>query len=500
MNKAKYFTAFISFLILGSMVHAAELTSTPTDLRPADQGVLRAFIAADATTITVEPITKWVAGVKTKGCFDSPSAFAFITDEIGRQEWISYGTKACSSANVTTLTDVRRGLTGTGAASFLGGTGLTWDAGALIRVSDYPLLFTQSVYDDVVNTMEGSGAILRSQTTQTWLFPNSVTTTERDNFTYGSALPHILYNETKGTMQYSDGSNYYDFGSGSTINAEKGVKGGVELPELFHYRSATGASIQLGTTGAPLVVALKDIVSSSSGATASGRVVTTNELGVFLPSVGGTGTGGTGISSGGILKLQGTSNAEPIYAEASKFMGSGDGRSWSAVSAPVKSEATVTAASAAIGGSSTADLDYRPTWSGTGVDANTLAVGSTIEIRASGDLTTSAGINTSWKLFLGGTLCAQFQNIGDSDGGWAMNVNVSVRTIGATGTVYCGGLLTTGGNTTTARTAAAGSDHNEITVDTTALLPIRISHKFGTSDAGNTTNLEGGSIKVFAAP
>ncbi len=486
MNRLKYITVFFSFLILGSIVYAADLTSTPTDLRPADQGVLRTSITAAATTITIEPIVKWVSGIKTKGCFDTPAGFIYITDTIGRQEWASYGTKACSSGNVTTLTDVRRGLTGTGAASFLGGTGMAWDAGALIRVTDYPLLFTQSVYDDVVNTMGGSGAIVGSVTTQSHVFWPATTTAQRDAYSYNgpASTMQIANNSTEGTAQYSldGGTTWINFGSGSVINATKISAGKVQLPELFHYRSSTGASTQLGDTGSPLVVALSDLISSSSGATASGRVVTTNELGVFHPSVGSTGTGGTSASSGALLTTAGTNPYTPIYpATDGEVVTVSNG---TFLTKPV--EVDVTYISTALSTATGSSIGAFPNWSDESytIPADSVAVGDVFIIEGSIEWDMVGGKTIRTVLNLGSIEIARTDTNATVNSNQAVHFRamITVRSIGAGGTVV-GDIYTVTADANNAELGASGQSTKAF--DTTANQEIKIGGLFSASDAGH---------------
>lgn len=147
----------LATLFIG-IAFAAELTTTPTSIQNADESRLRVSISQTATTITLEPVKKWVNGVRTSGCINTPKGFAVIEDG-NIYEYISFGTNSCNSTtNITTLTDVRRGLSPT-TASFAAGTGLSWDAGASFRVIDYTMIYNNSVYKDVANVLTASGAI-----------------------------------------------------------------------------------------------------------------------------------------------------------------------------------------------------------------------------------------------------------------------------------------------------------------------------------------------------
>ncbi len=119
----------------------AELTSNPnTVVQNQDDGVLDASITATATSCTISPVKKWINGVLTTGGFDSTQAFVKIIDSTGRYEFASYGTKSVSAANITTLSDMRRGLSPS-AATITAGTGMAFDANTRIYVVDYAYMW-----------------------------------------------------------------------------------------------------------------------------------------------------------------------------------------------------------------------------------------------------------------------------------------------------------------------------------------------------------------------
>src|SRR3990167_1829187 len=270
-------------------------------------------------------------------------------------------------------------------------SGRIWQKGTKGVLSPDMRLFNMTVKRDAISTAFNSGAYTSNQTNQPHILFKEVTTAERDAFTYEgvSGESYIVPNTTTGVMQYTmdNGATYIDFGSGSVINATEDTAGKIQLALIWQQRTGSGDVAIVGDTGARLVPAVSNFISTSSGSTHSGRLVTTNENGVFSVTVGGTGTGGTNMSSGAVFQTQGTQNLDPIYPVAGQFLGSGDGRSWNPMNPTVKNEAVVTAASGNVGASSVTINAVVPTWTGTGIDANTLAVGSTVKVHFGGDMT-----------------------------------------------------------------------------------------------------------------
>lgn len=264
---------------VGSVAFAAPVTTTPTGIAAADETVLRTQITPLSTTIVLEPLYKWVNGERTKGCIDTPAGFAVIED-VRRTEWISFGTKSCNSTTkITTLTDVRRGLSPT-TPGFGTGTGLTWDASAKFRVIDYPLFYNNALYKDNVNSLTGSGQITGASTVQAIVDLPCVTTTQRDNFTVVSD-GNIICNSTLGTFQYRAAGAWISFGSGSTINASESAAGKVQLATVPNM---TGSTV-LGTTGAPLVLQSRYATTTGSLAINKGWVGLLGRNGRFTGSL-----------------------------------------------------------------------------------------------------------------------------------------------------------------------------------------------------------------------
>lgn len=314
MRKNSLIVAFgILIVILGIVFlggnHAdAALTKTPTNLQADDKGVLQITITASATSMSIYPIVKYVNGVKTEGCFDTGSGFILIENGTGRKEFASFSSKSCDSNNNTTLSGLRRGLSPT-SASFAAGTGLGWDAGSSVRVVDYPLIYNNSLYKDVVNTLTGSGQVASSSTGVAVINLNSVTTTQRDAFTYSND-GDVIYNTTVGAAQYKAGGAWYSFGSGGTVNATTTVKGVGEVATV----SDLSGSVVTGDSGAPTWIGIDLVIRGSSGAVNNrNKVVATNNTGYLsgslLPDLSDNITkfnGGTSASSSTYWRGDGT--------------------------------------------------------------------------------------------------------------------------------------------------------------------------------------------------
>src|SRR3990167_5185095 len=272
----------LCFIFIGNAL--ADLTTSPRNIRVADKSVLRSSLTAAATSATLEPLYKYVNGTRTQGCFDTGSGVVIIEDGTGRQEWASFDGKSCSASFVTTLSNMRRGLNPT-TTGYAAGTGMEWDAGAVVRVIDWTDMYNNSLYVDLINKFTGSGSLQSDQTNQPFIFPNRVTTAQRDAFTYGtSSLNPIIFNTTTNTFQFYNVTQWVDNGSGAVVNATESTVGSIEIPEIHELRTSSGIGVVVGDAGGRLVVPVGLLVSTSSGTTASGRVITTNASGVFEAS------------------------------------------------------------------------------------------------------------------------------------------------------------------------------------------------------------------------
>lgn len=271
MFKSQFFkTTLASFVALsalfGSIAIAAEVTKTPLQYAAADETVLRTSIAANTVSITLEPIYKYVNGVRTKGCLDSDSGFAVIEDG-NRKEWVSFGTNSCNGTTfITTLTDVRRGLDPTN-TTFAAGTGMAWDAGAKFRMIDWPVFYNYGLYKDIVNTLTGSGQITGDSQKQSIIDIPCVTTTQRDAFV-NVTDGNFICNSTVNSFQYRVGGSWINFGSGTTVNATTTIGGKVEIATVTDVQNRT----ETGDGGAPVVLVPNLVTFTSTGSTQAYKI------------------------------------------------------------------------------------------------------------------------------------------------------------------------------------------------------------------------------------
>lgn len=230
----------------------AVITSTPIAVAHRDEGFLSAGISASATTITIGAITKWVNGVKTTGGFNTTGGFAEITIS-DRFELVSFGTAAVdSTTKVTTLTDVRRGISVTAVTqSLAAGTGIAWPKGATIRVVDSANYIQHTVFKDVANTytaLQTFNTLEFATSGDEYLRTANLTTTERNALTGANGM--IIYNETTGVHNQYIGGAWATFATGTTSNASETVAGKVEIATAAEVRAETST----GGTGADLVI------------------------------------------------------------------------------------------------------------------------------------------------------------------------------------------------------------------------------------------------------
>lgn len=381
MRKALKIIGFLSVFCLFANSVSADLTTTPTSIQPGDETTLNMSITTSATTIVLNPLYKYVNGIRTKGCINTSAGFATITD-VSRTEWISFSVNSCNSSTfITTLTGVRRGLSPT-AAAFNAGTGMQWDASAKFKIIDYTIIYNNSVYKDVQNTMTGSGSIESAQTDQPYLFVNHVTTTQKNKFTYGpsSSKRFFIYDDTINAMQFWNGTAYYNFGSGSTVNATESVGGKVELGSLADHIARTIT----GDSGSPTVVQTKNLTGSggqhgTNNSVQKSMVPFLGQSGAVVASLGGTGL--SNPSSGSILIPQGSGAMKTLAPGASGNVPTSNGVSWGLSQPSFTIVKTLTAASSDCGNVTTECTVFQYGFSGA-----ILTAGTTFKLHVSGQL------------------------------------------------------------------------------------------------------------------
>lgn len=225
----------------------AEVSATPQAVAHRDEGLLNVGINASDTTITVGAIYKYPSGVKTKQGFDSTSGFAEISLG-GRTEIISFGAASVNATTkVTTLTDVRRGLSQTSTTqSLTAGTGVSFPKGAKIRVIDSANYIQATAFTDIANSFGATQTIgstnkLQFNDSGTYIFDdgtdmrfkdsqNSETTLstlaasgndEKVGVDSGATPGYLGAANSDGVLRTGDGFSYTDGGDFVTLDLAK---------------------------------------------------------------------------------------------------------------------------------------------------------------------------------------------------------------------------------------------------------------------------------------
>lgn len=443
----------------------AEITSTPTARSHRDEGLLNKGISASATTITVGPIFKYPSGVKTKQGFDTTGGFAEISFG-GAFEIISFGSVSVdATTKVTTLTDVRRGLSQTSTTqSLTAGTGKAWAKGARIAVVYSANDLQATAFTDLANTFTANQLI--------------------------SSTNELQFNDSA-TAIWDDGT---------TLRFKSSSQGSVTLDTL----AATGGSdekvgVDSGATAGYLGAASNDGVlrtDSSLSYTDGGDFVT---LGIAAPvSVANGGTGATSITENGVMIGEGTSAVTTVAPGTSGNVLTSDGTDWtsSPISPEVESIGSVTAASSSVGASDTSENAMSPTWTGAS-SVSGLAVGDVIHIRVGGEYRKDSG-DLTLRVKFGGSTVASLLDAFQGDSAtrpWHADIMLCVRTVGASGTVYASGSFVTDSTVAgSSHTAGGATPVGEITLDNSGTEAITVTAQYSVSDAQHACNIQTGSI------
>jgi hypothetical protein len=167
---------------------------------------------------------------------------------------------------------------------------------------------------------------------------------------------------------------------------------------------------------------------------------------------------------------------------------------------------TVTAASAGVGSSSTAENAMSPTWTGTAtISGNTLAAGSVVRMTFGGNARIDSG-NLDIRVKVGGTTVGyyHFAITPTASQPWYCETVLTCRAAGASGTLFSTGYgaYSDGGTYVPWISSAdtAGAPLGTYTLDTTGTLAVTITAQFSASDADHTCTVQTGKIKIEAAP
>jgi hypothetical protein len=222
----------------------------------------------------------------------SMSGAIFEFKRPGKKEDIYFSRVAVNADNTVSLTgSVIRDLcqyTETGSFTTCG-NGIEFGRGTEVRLSDNHRIFNLKMNIDRLNVVRGSGGILCGSSSQPCMFPGTYTTAQKNAFTntHGNSF-HILFDETIGVAQYFNptAGGYYNFGSGSTINATTLAAGKIEVATVTDILN----HILLGDSGAPLALTIDSVTRTSTGSTQANKIVATGTDGRISGSLLGVGT------------------------------------------------------------------------------------------------------------------------------------------------------------------------------------------------------------------
>lgn len=471
---------------------SAVITSTPIAVAHRDEGFLSAGISASATTITIGSIKKWVNGVETTGGFNTTGGFAEITIS-DRFELISFGTISVNSTtNVTTLTDVRRGLSVTATTqSLAAGTGIAWPKGATIRVVLSANYTQHGVFKDVANTytaLQTFDTVEFATSGNEYLKLASLTTTERNALTAANGM--IIYNETTGVINSREGGAWVTSTSGTVVNASESAAGKVEISTPTENAAATSA----GGSGALLVPHVADMVqvSGDSGVTA-GAIPVLNSSSFVDTTLGGTSRGthtAYAVICGGTTSTAAQQSIAAVGSSGQILTSNGSSALPTFQADPDANRGVFlysnTADSSAVGASSTSENFFNRTFD---IPANTLAAGDIIHVVC--DITSPGSVGTTTIRYKWDSVL--ISSVAHS-GAESVNITATtvVRTIGSSGT-----LATTITFITEDATSKVTREYVTDTVDTTQDLTVRFSAQEASSDGGNSNTLRILTITKF---
>lgn len=456
----------------------AAITATPITVSYRDEGFLSAGISASATTITVAPIYKYPSGTKTKQGFDSTTGFAEIS--LGSiTEVISFGAASVDgSTKVTTLTDVRRGLSQTGTtAVFTAGTGRTWAKGARIRVVDYPIYIQNGAFTDKANTFSATQTItaplLVTGTTSFTGVP-SMTTAQRTSLT--PSQPGFVYDTDLGQFYKYEAGAWAAVDTGTFSNAANNTAGKVDL--------ATAAEVAAGTANdatstAPNVIPVSIVKTSSTGAV-NGTVPALNAAVSLDVTIGGTGR--TSVTSGALLVGAGTSAMTVIGPGSANQLPTSNGTTI-AMADPKYYDRTVftsAADSTTLTNPTTATIFDTHQYT---IPANDLVAGVVYEFEAVITFVHGTAGEKNLTIFLGGATLGD-ANIASQSGTRSVYFKgfvMGTAAAGAAAAVRAGSMAVAAEGT-----GICGMDFSSNNKATNGTLVLGFGTWFGTSDGGNT--------------
>ncbi len=446
-----YFALGVGALIV-TVASAASLTTTPNHMAPQDISTLRSQLVVGATSMTLNPIKRWQNGVKVSGCFKTGSGFLLVQDYLGRTEFMSFNGNACSATYVTTLSNLRRGLSATG-ATFTAGTGLAFDAGASVKLTDYPIIYNYALYKDLVNTITGSGQLTSDETHQAFINYNCITTTQRDAFTKVTNGDFIC-NSSTGTFQMRLGGAWSDVGTATVANASDTVSGKLQTVTLAHLQQRTDT----GATGAINALTPRWVLRNATGSVSFGRIPQLNQNGVLDSSFFQRTSSGILVTKTGtgLSILRATSSGQTLVSTATN--------SWTVMPFPgaiLKRTVGIDKIATSTGDQNFANTVVFP--------ANSLLTGSVVLFNITGSGYNAGSSVVDHGLKLGSTeLCRsdKWSYAAANEKRWAIRATMTVQSNGATGKIQTDCVINEPGNDSNGKFASTSSG-STTTINTT---------------------------------
>ena len=483
----KRFLLIIGLLFLPSSVYAMQ--NTPTDYGNNVTGRLKAQISTTkASGITVTADSFRTPGGTASVTFPTGPMILKLSRKVGSLTLVEYiGVESASqSSDTVTLGTTTRYISPTDGTTFVSqGAGLSFPSGSIVELNWAVQQGENTLFKNNVNELTGSGRITKAGSGSAIINIPSVTTTERDAFEV-TKVGDVIRNETLGIWQIYEPGEWVAFSSGAVVNAGYATAGKVEFGTLTEIFNQTAS----GSSNAGLAVAVKDVVHNSGATTATNgysNVAGTSGSLIDVSLIA------TSPGSGDLLQVQGNGD---ITGRSTTQLG---------ISTGFKHEATVTTASANVGANSTATGMLLPVWTGTGVDTNTLVVGSVIHVKLGGQFDIGAGV-LFLQMRVGDVLAAVWQvdtAPTSTAAGWYLDSDITVRSIGASASVIAAGNATFSVNISnpddisTAHKYGVGFPNpTAVTVDTTVPLHITFYVRPDTSNGSNYMNIQTGSITV----
>lgn len=438
------------------------LTSPPTAVAPFDKGRLAAGITASATSLTVSPIYKTVAGVRTKQGINTTSGCAIISAG-DFTELVTYtGVSVDSTTKISTVTGLTRGrdpTATTSSASFASGTGRIWAKGAKFTVVADATYFQSGVFTNVANTFTANQTLA---TTNELRFADSATAIWDD----GTSL------------------SFKDSTTATKTLAQLAAAAGTDEKTKVSINDTTGDYL------------LNKLV-AGDGITLT-EVNDAGDEDISIAAANTVATGHTGlatITTGGLLVGAGTSNMTIIGPGTTGQVPVSNGTTIAMATVPSFDKTVfssgVTSATLTNPTSETNYATYTYT-----IPANDLVAGVVYEFRIIGqcNIGTAGDFTFAVRLGSSGADAATWTAAVAASGVFTVLGSITgTAAAGSSVAVKCGGLFTQQSGSTNFRGVSVYAV-SPSTYATDGTLALHFSALFGTSNGGNNTFIDSGYI------